>query len=108
MTQQHKPTLLEQATLTDADYERIVDPMMDVLEEEGTRALNADEPVDIRSVIRTASDAATRKAFEVLEQWMEEKSKDAESNAHMDVSIVRMIAGVYQQLRNELHAQLQA
>lgn len=93
-------SLLAQARLTNADYERIVDPMMDVLEEEGTQALNAGEPVDIRSVIRAAADAATRKAFEALEAWLRERADNAILRPFHEQAL--------KEAADELHAQLQA
>ena len=98
--QQHQPTLLEMAQLTAEDAERLhlghSSTDLQALEDHWVFA-----------------NAATRKAFEVVEAWIVEKQKSTYEEAQRTLNTfafhhLSMLSNVYQQLRNELHAQLQA
>ena len=93
-------SLLAQARLTDAEIDEL-----DRLE--GSAHPNWSFDDELKGI----ANAATRKAFEVLEQWLEEKRKyalaeSAMAGSDMSRMMLTQFSGVFQQLRNELHAQL--
>lgn len=96
MTQnQHQPTLLEQATLEDSE---IAEVKAEAFRKHGDVLL---API----WERTIANAATRKAFEVLEQWLREQAKTEAANGRGGM-IGASRARTLNKSADMLHAQL--
>ena len=106
MTQQHKPTLLEQARLTDAERGKIWrDVGADVLMESRTTESVRDVWARLVLFQDASADAATRKAFEVLEAWLRAEAERLQEKRLSYSGLLAVIATLRAQLQAQTEAQ---
>ena len=94
MTQQHKPTLLEQARLTDTEIDEL-----DRLE--GSAHPNWSFDDELKGI----ANAATRKAFEVLEAWLRAEAERLQEKRLSYSGLLAVIATLRAQLQAQTEAQ---